>query len=122
MSGSPVQMDISENENVAEHTNDLTTPSLEQKEQSSTPSDGAQGPTKKEFMIPLNKIEHDEVIRKLVLGGSSITEAQQVIASRKTAFNKAKKNFTKATTGAVNPRKQKNARKLLNQSEPEYGN
>ncbi len=74
-------------------------------------------------MIPLNKTEHEDVIRKLVLGGSSISEAELVIASRKTAFNKANKEFKKNlnSSGAANPRKPKTFRKLSNQPDVEYG-
>jgi hypothetical protein len=113
-------MDASEAE--AEYMSSLpVATALEKNECVIISSDGTQGPTKKEFMIPLNKTEHEYVIRKLVLGGSSISEAELVIASRKTAFNKANKEFKKLSTGAANPRKPKTLRKLSNQPNVEYG-
>ena len=118
----PARMDASEAE--AEFMSSLpVATALENNECVIVSSDGTQAPTKKEFMIPLNKTEHEDVIRKLVLGGSSISEAELVIASRKTAFNKANKEFKKNhnSSGAANPRKPKTFRKLSNQPDVEYG-
>jgi hypothetical protein len=37
--------------------------------------------------------EHDETVRRLVLVGSLISEAEQIIAARKAAFNRASQEF-----------------------------
>ena len=42
-----------------------------------------------DFRIPANQIEHNMIVTNLVLGGSLQSEAEQVIATRKNAFNKA---------------------------------
>jgi hypothetical protein len=44
---------------------------------------------------------------RLVLLGSLITEAELITSSRKTAFNKASKEFKKASANAPNQTKQK---------------
>jgi methionine synthase I (cobalamin-dependent) len=80
------------------------------------------GPTKKDFQIPMNKTEHDEVVRKLVLGGSSIAEAKQVITSRKTAFNRANREFKKKSQSISNTCKRTGPSKLSSQQINEHGN
>jgi hypothetical protein len=60
------------------------------------------GPSKKDFQIPMNKIEHDEVVRKLVLRGSSISEAKQVISSKKAVFNRANRDLMKNSQSTPN--------------------
>ena len=47
-------------------------------------------PTQAEYRVPLNQLEHNEVVANLIKGGSLPSEAELVIASRKTAFNKLK--------------------------------
>ena len=39
--------------------------------------------------VPQNQIEHNLIVARLVTGGSLQSEAELVVASRKTAFNKA---------------------------------
>jgi hypothetical protein len=53
------------------------------------------GPSKAAFLVPANKAEHDEMIRTLVKAGIGQPEAEQVISLRKTAYNKACKDFKK---------------------------
>ena len=52
----------------------------------------------------MNKFEHDTIVDKLIAGGSLLGEAEQIIAARKTAYNKAMKEFKrlnpKSTPGA----------------------
>ena len=119
VSSTPVRMDESE----ARLSKDvISNATHEHKEGMNVPSDEIQGPTKKDYMIPLSKTEHEEVVRKLVLGGSSVSEAELVIATRKTAFNKANKEFKKKSMpGVANMKKSRTSRKLSNQPDVEYG-
>ena len=43
-------------------------------------------PTPADFRVPVNMIEHNLIIERLVSGGSLQAEAEQTIAGRKTAF------------------------------------
>ena len=52
-----------------------------------------QAPTQAKFRVPQNLIEHNLIVARLVDGGSLPSEAEIVIASRKTAFNKAFREF-----------------------------
>ena len=52
-----------------------------------------QAPTQAELRVPQNQIEHNQIIARLVEGGSIPSKAELVIASRKTAFNKALREF-----------------------------
>ena len=47
--------------------------------------------------MPSNQIEHDLIVANLLLGGSLQSEAEPVISARKTAFNKAFRDFKKET-------------------------
>jgi hypothetical protein len=52
-------------------------------------------PRLEEFLVPVTRAEHDLVVDKLITGGSLLGEAEQIIASRKIAFNKAMKEYNK---------------------------
>ena len=52
-------------------------------------------PVPGDFLVPSNLVEHNLIIARLVSGGSLPAEAEQTIASRKTAFNKALREFKK---------------------------
>jgi 2,4-dienoyl-CoA reductase-like NADH-dependent reductase (Old Yellow Enzyme family) len=52
-------------------------------------------PTEQDFKVPRNETEHNEMVTRLTDGGSTPTEAEQIIAARKSAFNKASKQFKK---------------------------
>ena len=64
-------------------------------------------PTQAEFRVPTNKIEHKLMVQRLVNGGSLLAEAEQTIAARKAAFNKALRKFKKEQT----PKNHNNAKK-----------
>jgi hypothetical protein len=53
------------------------------------------GPSKEAFNLPLDELDHISMVKKLVQGGLSSHEAEQTISSRKTAFNKACRDFKK---------------------------
>ena len=53
------------------------------------------GPTPEEFLIPKDNNEHQLMVARLVSGGLLRKEAEMSIAARKTAFNKATKEFLK---------------------------
>jgi hypothetical protein len=55
-------------------------------------------PTPQSFLIPADKNEHRIMIGRLVSGGLTMSEAQQSIKKRKTAFNKGSKEFKKSIT------------------------
>ena len=46
-------------------------------------------PSKKDFKVPANRVEHDEMITNLISAGIAKAEAEQIINMRKNAFNKA---------------------------------
>ena len=52
-------------------------------------------PSPADFLVPSTPEEHTSMVDKLILGGSLRNEAEQTIASRKTAFNKALKIYKK---------------------------
>jgi hypothetical protein len=62
----------------------------------------AKGPSESEFKIPMSEAEYVDMISRLMCGGSSETEAELIIAARRTAFNKALKLFRK--TESKNPK------------------
>ena len=53
-------------------------------------------PTKAEFMVPMNVSEHNAMVDRLTLGGSTKAEAEQTIAACRTAFKKATNQFKKS--------------------------
>ena len=55
-------------------------------------------PTKRDFLIPLTSEEHKETIDKMILGGSLRNEAENIIAGRVAAYNKALKQYKKDKT------------------------
>jgi hypothetical protein len=55
-----------------------------------------QAPTQAGFGIPQSHAEHTATILRLVSGGSSEAEAEHLIAARKTAFNKANREYRKS--------------------------
>ena len=84
----------------------------------------AREPTKKDFLIPESKLEHEEAIETLVQAGVRQTEAEQIISLRKTAFNKACKEFKKLPTKGMKQyqKKTKRTSKLVNQSQDNHDN
>ena len=46
-------------------------------------------------MVPVNQVEHNDMVATLVAIGIQKSEAEIVIASRKTAFNKALREYKK---------------------------
>jgi hypothetical protein len=52
-------------------------------------------PSKEEFNNPLTGVEHNSMVAKLRLGGLTENEAEQTKSFRKTAFNKAVREFKK---------------------------
>jgi uncharacterized membrane protein YcgQ (UPF0703/DUF1980 family) len=59
------------------------------------------GPTKENFKVPKNRLEHESFVTKLVQSGLSKTEAEQALSSRRAAFNKACREYKKESTKAV---------------------
>ena len=55
-----------------------------------------QGPEAASFKVPANPVEHDQMVEKMMQGGLLRSEAEQSISARKTAFNKACKEFKKS--------------------------
>ena len=53
-------------------------------------------PTKEDYRVPLNKAQHEGVVDKLILAGSSPIKAQSII-NQKNAFNKALREFKKGS-------------------------
>jgi hypothetical protein len=47
-------------------------------------------------MVPVNVSEHNAVVYRLTLGGSTKAEAEQIIAAQRTAFKKATNQFKKS--------------------------
>ena len=82
-------------------------------------------PTEKGFGIPVGAQEYKDMIDRLVAAGTLVTEAEQMINSRKVAFNKACREHKKLQTGKQTkgmPRKQTRGGKHANQSIPLNGN
>ena len=59
-------------------------------------------PRKSDFLVPETKAEEDSMIDKLIQAGSLLGEAEQIVASRKLAYNRACREFKKS---AVKPSK-----------------
>ncbi len=70
-------------------TDNITRPLVESEKSKSNE------PKQVDFLVPGTKAEHEQMIDRLIQGGSLLGEAEQIIASRKTAFNKALKEFKK---------------------------
>ena len=54
-----------------------------------------QVPTLAEFRVPSNLVEHNPIVARLMEGESLHAEAELTIATRKTAFNKALREYKK---------------------------
>ena len=67
------------------------------KNESSQTSNAAEAdkPQEKDFHLPSSKEEHKVMVEKLVKAGSLPTEAEQIICNRRTAFNKACREYKK---------------------------
>ena len=70
-------------------------------------------------MVPTNLIEHNLIVARLVGAGSLASEAEQTIALRKAAFNKAlreykKENNQNANQNATKKRQDKVSRRRTN--------
>ncbi len=53
-------------------------------------------PSEADFMVPVNVSEHNAMVDRLTLGGSTKAEAEQIIAARRSAFKKATTQFKKS--------------------------
>ena len=53
------------------------------------------GPREKDFHLPTSQEEHKFMVEKLVSAGTLPSEAEQIINNRRTAFNKATREFKK---------------------------
>ena len=80
-------------------------------------------PTPRDFLVPTSLLEHNQIIACLVGGGSLPAEAEQIIAMRKTALNKALREYKKenqnsqsASSGKKSNRQNKQARSQLTQN------
>ena len=75
--------------------------------------------------MPVGAQEYKEMINRLVAAGTLVSEAEQMINSRKAAYNKACREHKKLQTGKQTkgiPRKQTRGGKHANQSIPLNGN
>ena len=52
-------------------------------------------PSESDFMVSVNVSEHNAMVDRLTMGGSTKAEAEQIIATRRTAFKKATIQFKK---------------------------
>jgi hypothetical protein len=52
-------------------------------------------PSKEDFKVPSNRVEHDQMITDLISAGIAKDEAEQIINMRKNAFNKACRDIKK---------------------------
>ena len=64
-------------------------------------------PVPGDFLVPTNLIEHNLIVARLISGGSLPAEAEQTIASRKAAFNKALREYKKENPNQNNNRASK---------------
>ena len=75
-------------------------------------------PTLAEFRVPANLVEHNLIVQRLLSGGSNRAEAEQTIALRKTAFNKAlrehKRDNNQSAPRSINTRKNSKTSKPVN--------
>ena len=65
------------------------TPVNSNKHNPTYPDDLTKEPKKSDFLVPETRAEHERMIDRLIKGGSLLGEAEQIIASRSIAFNKA---------------------------------
>ena len=68
-------------------------------------------PEEKDFNLPASKGELKTMVDKLIKAGSSQSEAEQIIANRKTAFNKASREFKKSQSVKLAKQSQKRVTK-----------
>ena len=67
-------------------------------------------PVPGDFLVPTNLIKHNLIVARLVSAGSLPAEAEQTIASRKTAYNKALREFKKENPSSQNQNSNKATR------------
>jgi hypothetical protein len=82
-------------------------------------------PKESDFKIPTSKQEFDKVVNDLMSVGSSKSEAEQLIGMRRTAFNRATREFKKNNTKTVyksNIKKTSKNSKQTSQMTDKYGN
>ena len=82
-------------------------------------------PKESDFKIPNSKEEFDKIVNNLMSVGLSKSEAEQLIGMRRTAFNRATREFKKNTNKTVyksNIKKTSKNSKLTSQLTDEYGN
>jgi hypothetical protein len=80
-------------------------------------------PEEKDFKMPASKGELKSMVDKLIKAGFSQSEAEQIIANKKTAFNKASREFKKSQSVKLAKQSQKRATKTSKTASlknPEY--
>jgi hypothetical protein len=81
-------------------------------------------PEEKDFNLPASKDEIKSMVDKPIGAGSTQSEAEQIIANRKTAFNKASRDFKKRQPVKLAKQSQKRATqnsKTVGLNKSEYG-
>jgi hypothetical protein len=67
-------------------------------------------PKRSDFQIPEDESEHELFIERLMTVGSTRLEAEQIITSRKTAFNKATRKFKRLSVKQTRSRLKKDSK------------
>ena len=62
-----------------------------------------EAPNKEDFLVPKDTLEHSEMVDKLIKAGIRQIEADQIIASRKNAYNRACHEYKKNTIPTMMP-------------------
>ncbi len=105
----------------------LTTKIIQPKTVTTNPTSAAapivkSGPKESDFKIPQSEEEYNEVVFNLMNAGSSKDEAEQIIGMRKTNYNRACREFKKATMKPVRKSSQKLGQKQSTKSSKQSGN
>ena len=69
--------------------------------------DPRQPPDPRDFGLPVNNAEREELIKNLMKGGTMLAEAEQLITMRKKAHDKAVKEYRKSNLKQTNFSKKK---------------
>jgi hypothetical protein len=91
----------------------------------STDQNEPKEPKESDYKIPNSKEEYDKIVNDLMSVGSTKSEAEQLIGMRRTAFNRATREFKKSTNKSANKsniKKSSKNSKLTSQLTDEYGN
>ena len=81
------------------------------------------GPKREDFLIPANETEYNQMVERLVAGGSSVVEAELIISSRKSAFNKANREYKRGPGKQTKQSQKKETRqsKHVEKDHDDYG-